>query len=243
MNAPTPNKKKALALFWACFTALMATSFIFMLRAMLISTWGVEFNLTKTEMGEILGVGLWPFALSIVLFSLIVDSIGYGRAMIFAFSCHIISVTMILFANGYWMLYTGTFIMALGNGTVEAVINPVVASLFPKEKSKWLNILHAGWPGGMVLAGIIAIFMGAEISWQIKMSLVFLPTVIYGIMMVYQKFPTSERVVAGVSYIDMLKEVGILGAFIIVALMARQSEKSIKTFSIGFKDDSPNNRR
>jgi len=216
------DKKKARALFWACFSALMATSFIFMLRAMLISTWGVEFNLTKTEMGEILGVGLWPFALSIVLFSLIVDSIGYGRAMIFAFSCHIISVTMILFAKGYWMLYTGTFIMALGNGTVEAVINPVVASLFPKEKSKWLNILHAGWPGGMVLAGIIAIFMGPEISWQFKMSLVFLPTLIYGIMMIRQKFPTSERVAAGISYIDMLKEVDIIGALIIVALMVFQ---------------------
>lgn len=222
MITHSTDRKKALALFWACFTALMATSFIFMLRAMLISTWGLEFNLTKTEMGEILGVGLWPFALSIVLFSLIIDSIGYGRAMIFAFSCHLISVIMILFAKGYWMLYTGTFIMALGNGTVEAVINPVVATLFPREKSKWLNILHAGWPGGMVLAGITAIIMGPQISWQIKMSLVFIPTFIYGIMMIRLRFPTSERVAAGISYVDMLKEVGIIGAFIIVALMVFQ---------------------
>jgi MFS family permease len=218
----TGENSKRKALFWACFMALMATSFIFMLRAMLISTWGLEFNLTKTEMGEILGVGLWPFALSIVLFSLIVDSIGYGRAMVFAFLCHVSSVILILFAKGYWMLYVGTFIMALGNGTVEAVINPMVATLFPNEKSKWLNILHAGWPGGMVLAGIIAIFMGPEISWQFKMSLVFIPTIIYGIMMIRLKFPTSERVAAGISYIDMLKEVGVIGALIIVSLMVFQ---------------------
>lgn len=223
MNAlKTMDKKPSLALFWACFIALMATSFIFMLRAMLITTWGLEFDFTKTQMGEILGVGLWPFALSIVVFSLIIDSIGYGRAMIFAFTCHVLSVVMILFADGYWMLYAGTFVMALGNGTVEAVINPVVATLFPREKSKWLNILHAGWPAGMVLAGIIAIYMGPEISWQIKMSLVFIPTLVYGVMMLRLKFPTSERVAAGVSYMDMLKEVGVIGALIIVALIVFQ---------------------
>src|SRR6056300_1759239 len=103
---PTNSNK---SLFRACFVALMATSFGFMLRAMLISEWGTEFNLTKTQMGQIMGVGLWLFALSIVLFSLIIDKIGYGKAMVFAFICHISSVIITLLANGYWMLYIGTF--------------------------------------------------------------------------------------------------------------------------------------
>ena len=56
----------------------------------------------------------------------------------------------------------GTFIGALGNGIVEAVVNPVVATMFPRNKTKWLNVLHAGWPGGLVLGGIIALLMGAD---------------------------------------------------------------------------------
>ena len=72
--------------------------------------------------------------------------------MVFAFVCHIASAIMTIMATGYWTLYWAMFIVALGNGTVEAVINPVVATLFPREKTKWLNILHAGWPGGLVLA-------------------------------------------------------------------------------------------
>lgn len=58
-------------LFWTCFIALIATSFGFIIRANIIGDLGVHFNLSETQKGEILGVGLWPFALSIILFSLI----------------------------------------------------------------------------------------------------------------------------------------------------------------------------
>ncbi|HBH83225.1 MAG TPA: MFS transporter [Bacteroidales bacterium] len=213
------DEKSRKSLFRACFFALMATSFGFMLRAMLITEWGEEFNLTKTQMGEIMGVGLWPFAVSIVLFSLIIDKIGYGRAMAIAFICHISSLVITLLANGYWMLYIGTFIFALGNGTIEATINPAVATMFPKEKTKWINKLHAGWPAGMVVGGIIAIALGESVKWQYKIAIILIPMLTYGFLMLKKKFPVQERVAAGVSYKDMLKELGILGALIIVSLM------------------------
>lgn len=213
------DPKSKIKLFRACFVALMATSFGFMLRAMLISDWAMEFNLTETQKGEILGVGLWPFALSIVLFSLIIDKIGNTKAMIFAFTCHIASIIITLLANGYWMLYIGTFIFALGNGSIEAIINPVTATMFPKEKTKWLNILHAAWPGGMVVGGILAISMGVDMNWRFKMAIILVPMLIYGFMMLGKKFPVNERVEAGISYKEMLKELGVVGAFIIISLM------------------------
>ena len=206
-------------LFWGCFIALIATAFGFVVRSMVINDWGNDFGLTETQKGEIFGVGLWPFALSIILFSLIIDKIGYGRAMAFAFVCHVVSAIMTIFATGYWTLYIATFIVALGNGTVEAVINPVVATMFRNEKTKWLNILHAGWPGGLVLGGLIAIALGTDSAWQIKVGLIFIPTIIYGVMLFGQKFPIHERVESGVSYIAMLREVGIIGALIVVTLM------------------------
>jgi len=218
-NPAELTDKQRSSLFWACFISLMATSFGFAIRAMLITEWGDEFHLSKTQMGDILGVGLWPFAISIVLFSLIIDKIGYGKAMIFAFSCHISSVVITLLANGYELLYIGTLIFALGNGTIEATINPVVATLFKENKTKWMNVLHAGWPGGMVVSGIIAMAMGPEIKWQYKIGLLLIPMLIYGILMLNKRFPVHERIQAGVSFRDMLREVGILGALIIVSLM------------------------
>ena len=135
--APTDQQNKML--FWACFAALIATSFGFIIRALLIDTWGAQFNLTEVQKGEIFGAGLWPFAISIILFSLIIDRIGYGTAMAFAFICHIASVVLTVTATGYTQLYWAMFICALANGTVEAVSNPVVATLFPTAKVRWLG--------------------------------------------------------------------------------------------------------
>lgn len=232
-----PNMK----LFWACFIALVTTSFGFILRALTLTQWGEEFNLTNTQIGEISGVGLWPFAISIVIFSLVIDKIGYKKSMIFAFACHVLSAILTFYADGYSMLYIATFIMAIGNGTVEAVVNPVIASMFVKEKTKWLNMLHAGWPTGLVMGGVIALFMGVDADWRYKIILVLLPTIVYGIMMIRLTIPKNERVKAGVSYLEMLKEVGVGGIFIVVALIVFQlgavfqwsfSTNLIITFSI-----------
>ncbi len=209
-------------LFWACFIALVATSFGFIIRASLIDVWAMQFNLSETQKGEILGVGLWPFAITIVLFSLVVDKIGYGRAMAFAFLCHASSAIITIFAKNYWALYIGQFIVALGAGTVEAVINPVVATIFSKDKTKWLNILHAGWPGGMVLGGIFMLIMGPAVDWKFKVALLLLPALLYGVMMLRCAFPVQERVKAGIPYKTMLQEAGIVGAAIIVWMMTKE---------------------
>ncbi len=211
-------------IFWGCFIALIATAFGFVIRTMIIDDWGAEFNLSQTEKGNLFGVGLYPFAISIVIWSLIIDRIGYKPAMVFGFVCHVLSAILTVTAQGYWGLYWATFIVALGNGTVEAYINPVVATIFSKEKTKWLNILHAGWPGGLVLGGVLTIIVGAlgTTEWRIKVFLLLVPVAIYFLMLIREKFPLNERVAAGVSYKDMLREVGFLGFFIIVLLITSE---------------------
>jgi MFS family permease len=209
-------------LFWTCFIALVTTSFGFIIRNQIIGQLGIHFALTETQKGEIIGVGLWPFSLSIVLFSLVIDRIGYGRALIFALICHVVSAFVTIFANGYWMLYIGTFILALGNGTVEAVANPVVATVYSKEKTKWLNILHAGWPGGMVLGGFLIMIFMQNLGWQWKVGLVLIPAAVYGVMMIRCHFPVQERVKAGVPYKVMLQEAGIIGAAIVIIIMVAE---------------------
>jgi MFS family permease len=125
-------------------------------------------------------------------------------------------------ATDYSMMYLGTFVLALGSGTVEAYANPLVATLFSREKTRWLNYLHAGWPGGLVFGGIIAIALGSDVHWKVKIGLILIPTVIYAIMLAPMRFPVNERVLAGVSYRDMLREVGALGALIASAMVIMQ---------------------
>ena len=213
-------------LFLGCFLSLIATAFGFVVRGAILGDWAQEFDLDQTEKGAIIGAGLYPFAISIILFSLIVDRIGYGWAMVFAFLGHFTSALMTIFAKNYESLYFATFLFALSNGVVEAVINPVVATIYEKNKTHWLNILHAGWPGGLVLGGLLAIAISyipvddlPGKVWQWQMALVLIPTVGYGLLLLGQKFPVQERVAAGVSYLDMLKEFGAASCLIVCFLL------------------------
>ena len=218
-TASPTNQAPDMKLFWGCFIALITTSFGFIERVLTAGEWSAEFGLSETQTGEILGAGLWPFAISIILFSLIIDRVGYKVAMYFGLACHLVSTVLIITANSYWGMYLGTFILSLASGMVEAYINPVVATMFNKNKTKWLNVLHAGWPGGLVIGGILAILLGAGVGWRIKIGLILIPMAVYAFILFNKKFPVQERVLAGVSYKDMLKEVGAIGALIISLLM------------------------
>jgi MFS family permease len=196
--------------------------------------------LDKVQSGVLFGAGIWPFAISIIIFSLIIDRVGYKFAMYFSFACYAAFGGLALMAyatvNGAvsdlsaaqataWnYLYWGSVILGLGNGTVEAFINPVVATLFKEEKSKWLNILHAGWPGGLVIGGVLAIGLGGLVAsdWRILVGLMFLPALVYLVMLAKVEFPVNERVAAGSSYREMLAEFGTAGAFIAFYLIYAQ---------------------
>lgn len=221
--------------FWGCFIALITTSFAFFTRMYLCDVrFGTDFGIDKVGIGALKGAGVWPFAISIILFSLVIDRIGYKVAMFFSFLCYVIYLVMAWMAygtiqgvppdqlaaaqaRGYQLLYWGSIVLGLGNGTVEAFINPVVATMFNREKTKWLNILHAGWPGGLVIAGIITIMLAETArsgDWRIVLGIVAIPAVIYLLMLAGVRFPRSEREQAGVSYREMLAEFGAFGALV-----------------------------
>jgi MFS family permease len=179
----------------------------------------VEFGLSETQKGELAGVGLWPFAISIVLLSLIIDRIGFKMTLWFAAACHLLGLVLILMADGYWSLYWGTFVLSLGNGAVEAGINPLIAREFRHDKTAWLNRLHAGWPAGFVLGGLLAMMFPEGMGWRYQMALIAIPVITYIVMLLPRQFPASERVAAGVSYREMLAEAGFLSAFVVAGLM------------------------
>jgi MFS family permease len=173
----------------------------------------------------------------------VIDRVGYRTAMFFSFICYAAYAALALKAYGivhaaglqgdalkvaqkeaWGFLYAGSVILGLGNGTVEAFINPVVATLFSREKTKWLNMLHAGWPTGLVVGGIITISLAkaVESDWRIVVYLLAAPALVYLVMLAGQKFPVQERVAGGVSYRQMLAELGVLGAAIAGFLVCKQ---------------------
>jgi MFS family permease len=237
-------------LFLGCFFAMIATAFGFIIRGGLLDDWKQLYNLSSEQQGIIQGAGLYPFAISIILFSLIVDKIGYGTSMVFAFIGHVAATIITVTAHSFEALYIGTFIYSLANGIVEAVVNPVVATMSGKNKTHWLNVLHAGWPGGLVLGGLLSIGVllgGKDLHlpwntqiWQWQMGLMLVPTLLYGIVLIGQRFPVQERVAAGVSYKSMLQEFGWASSYIVFFLLVAGINQilnvaHVETISIGWQ--------
>ncbi len=200
---------------------LTASGVGFSIRSGILDDWGRAFGFTQTELGAITGSGLWGFALAIMFFSSIADRVGYGRLLGLAFVLHILSGVLTVSAAyvfatwgkeaTFWLLYGALSLFAVANGACEAVINPLAATLYPQKKTHYLNIVHAGWPAGLIIGGVLSYFMverGEQVMvrWEIQ-SLIFLaPVLLYGVLMLGQRFPVSEAKAAGVSFAETLRE-------------------------------------
>jgi MFS family permease len=205
-------------LFWASFFTLIAAGIGFSVRGDVIGSWAAQFGFTQTELGGITGGGLAGFGVSIIVLSFFADRIGYGRLMCLAWVLHASSAVVTLATTyafdhwggknaAFWCLSIGMWLFSLGNGTCEAVINPLTATLFRKNKTHWLNILHAGWPGGLVLGAFIGLgfnTFGADLSWEFKYGVFLAPVLLYGVLMVGRRFPRSETTASGVSFGTMV---------------------------------------
>lgn len=216
-DSPVPNAKRLLA---AGFTAILAAGIGFGIRGGIFATWAETFKFTGSQLGLIGGAGFSSFCIGIMLGGILVDKIGYGKLVAAAFLFHVISAVVTFGAsspdNAYQFLFWGTFIFGLANGTLEAVANPLVATIFPQNRNHYLNILHASWPLGMVIGGVVCwVLGGAGASWKVQLALYLVPTLVYGVMFFGQKFPLSAAAAKGLKFGEMLKDVGILGGAIV----------------------------
>jgi len=224
-----PLASNAYRLLWAGFAAILATGVGFSIRGAILATWGADFGFTGSELGAINGAGLTGFCFGVIIGGAVADKIGYGKLVVAAFLLHLASAFVTFSASAgqahslaYNLLYWGTFLFAIGNGTLESVANPLVATAFPHNRTHFLNILHAAWPAGLVLGSVVGWILGGtlHLSWKIQLAVFLLPTAIYGVMFMGQTFPKSEAAKSGLSLGEMLKDVGLLGGAVICFLIA-----------------------
>lgn len=226
-SVAAPN---AYRLLWAGFTAILAAGVGMAIRGGILDNWGAEFGFNNKQLGDINGQGFTGFCIGIVLGGIVVDKIGYQKLVIAAFGLHVLSalVTFAAFKteggteSAYNFLFWGTFIFAVANGTLEAVANPLVATLFPNNRTHYLNILHASWPAGLVIGGALGWILDDQLKlhWKYQLALFLVPTVLYGLMFLGQAMPKSAASEKGLSLGEMFKDVGLLGGAVACFLLS-----------------------
>src|SRR5690606_26694098 len=198
--------------FGTCF-ALVPTAASFAIIGDIIGALKAQFILTNYQVGLIGGAALWGMAISQILLGSLAD-FGMRTMLRLAFACHLLGVATMIsatFTDGsataFWVLFAGAITLGLGNGFVEVAGNPLVAALFPEQKTTRLNQFHGWFPGGMVIAGLASYALGLTAfgAWEVRLGLTFIPILIYGALVLGEPFPETEGVQAGVRFGDMFR--------------------------------------
>jgi MFS family permease len=194
-------------LFLASCVALIATAMTFAIRGDIMSDFERDFSLTKTEVGWIAGAAFWGFGASILLGGPLCDLLGMGTLLRVAAIGHIAGTVATIVAPNFIVLFSATLLIGIANGLVEAAINPLVATIYSHDKTHKLVALHAWFPGGIVIGGVLSfLFTQLGLGWQAKMLLILVPAAIYAWMFLGHRFPATEREAAGVPFGDMFRE-------------------------------------
>lgn len=202
-----PQAPNARRLFLGSCVALVATSVAFATVSAVMFSLKTEFALANAQVGWIGGAALWGFAVSQLAFSPFCDTLGMRFLLRLAFAGHLAGTLAMVFGGSFSALFAGALLIAMANGLVEAACNPLVAALYPGDKTVKLNQFHVWFPGGIVLGGLAAhgLDSAAIGDWRLKLALVLLPTLAYGVLLLGQRFPRTEGVRSSVSMDEMFK--------------------------------------
>jgi MFS family permease len=201
-------------LFLLSCIALIAAAWVFALRASIMKDLGDTFQLDASQIGGSVGTAFLFFGISVFVGSPLCDVLGMGRLLGLASVLHIGGISLLICApnlagsvSPLTIIIVSQATVGFAHGLVEAVINPLAATIYPDNKTHKLNVLHAWWPGGIAMGGVLAFALqNANIGWQIRWGMALIPAVLYGAMIFGQKFPPTERVASNISNGEMIKE-------------------------------------
>ena len=205
--AETNSGIKKGKLFWGSCLALLTTAFAFTVITGTAFSIKQEFVLTNAQLGLFTGVFFIGFTVSQFIFAPLCDIIGMRWVVRGAFVGHVIGAILVMLAQSFPMLVTGSLLAGVGAGLVEAGCNPLVASLYPDDKTAKLNLFHMWFPYGNLIAAIILtfVFNAMGIDWRGQYWLILIPAIAYGFVMLFEKYPPTEGVSAGVTLAEQRK--------------------------------------
>jgi len=195
-------------LFVASCISLATAAFAFIIRGDIGGPFSAAFHLTNEQMGVMYSPGFYAFAVAILISGVMVDLVGMRTLHVLSALGFIAGVGLITLARppagpvesvfettGTTMAYLGFFCFGLSHGLVEGVINPLLAAVYPNEKTKRIVAVHAWWPGGLILGGLIALGLAQffQASWQLRLTVVLIPALGYLAMALSMPYPQTER--------------------------------------------------
>jgi MFS family permease len=176
MRIIVPSQLNTRRLYAGSCVALLVIGLTFAIRGDIIGALGAEFSLTKEQLGWIASAAFWGYTACILIGGQICDVLGIGKLLYLACWAHILGVLLTIFATGFWTLCGAKLTIGVANALLEAAINPLIATIYPAQKTEKLNRAHAWFPWGIVGGGIAALLLTeVHVGWRWKMGRILDP--------------------------------------------------------------------
>ena len=203
-------------LFSGICLALIPTGASFAIVSNILGALKQDFILTNYQVGLIGGAALWGMAISLLVLGPMLEAFGLKNGARFGFAAHLTGITLMIAAvtqvgspSAFWALMIGAATLAVGNGMIEVAGNPLVAALYPEEKTTRLNWFHAFFPIGIVAGGLVgfvlATYGGRFAYWPYQLAVIYVPILVYGTLVLPQHFPKTENAEAGIPVGEMFR--------------------------------------
>lgn len=189
-----------------------------------------QFILTNYQVGMIAGAAIWGMAISLLMLGPMLEAYGLKNGFRFGFTAHLFGLTLMISAvamsgssAAFWLLMGGAATLSVGNGMMVTAGDPLVVALYPESKTTRLNLYHAFFPIGIMFGGLSSFALsnwGGPLSyWPFQLSIIYIPVLLYGSLVLPRRFPKTENAQAGLPVREMFRYTFTHPLFVLMLLL------------------------
>lgn len=159
----------------SCFVGIFVQAIITNLAAILFIPLMELYGLTYVHLGILVAVNFSAQVASDIIFSGVIDKVGYKRLVIPSTICALIGLILFgmapyLFDNVFIGILLATIVFAAASGLLEILLSPIINAIPGNDKGPAMSLMHSFYAWGQVATIIITtlfIFFAGGEHWQI----------------------------------------------------------------------------
>lgn len=183
-------------LTFLCFMVFVLASFNFLALPKTIYDIGLNYGWNRVQKGNLLSVNAVGFIVAALVSGYLSERFGKKQLIIFGLVFSSLGnaafgyLPEIKLADPFYLFFMFNFLIGVGNGILEGLTNALIIHLHPDKSSLYLNLAHAFFALGALIAPLIGGWLMSVSGWQAIFYLNAVTSFVLFISLLPQACPT-----------------------------------------------------
>jgi len=182
------------AIFGVCCLGMITLSFITSAPAVCLTSIRDDLGLSLAQRGVFLGAPFWGLVTAILLAGPIADRYGFRALLVLGAALQAGGLAAISWAPGYPVALIGAVLAGLGTGVMDALMTPIVCTVYPERRTQMSNLLHAFYAIGLILSVLlVTLLLQLVVPWRIVFRILAGVVIPYGVLVLILPLPGQSH--------------------------------------------------